>query len=748
MRKLVWIAVGFVVGCLVCAYLLDGWWLLLPAAMAALCAVGCAFVKNKTGRCAALSFLGAAIAFLWFFAFDSFYLSHIRNLDGQKVETSVEIVDYSYRTDYGVAADGKLQLEGRSYRVRLYLYEETMLSPGDRVEGTVNLRYTPRGGLDEMTHHQGKGIFLLGYFRDDAVICDGDATGVKYFPARMRQGIKNTLDALFPEDTVAFARALLLGDSSLLSYKENADLSVSGIRHIVAVSGLHVSILFSVVFSFFGYRRVLTPIVGLPLLVLFAALAGFTPSVTRACLMQGLMLLALAADKEYDPPTALAFSVLVILFVNPLTVTSVSFQLSVSCIIGILGFSERISQWFLAPKRLGPAKGKSLLARFKRWFAGSISVTLSAMVFTVPLCGMHFGMISIVSVLTNLLCLWVVSALFCAIMAACILGVIFPAVGKAIAWAASWLIRYIFAVSGALASVPYSAMYTKSVYTIVWIVLCYALMAVYILSKPKRTKLFVGCIAVGLFISAFFSWLEPRLDNYRMTVLDVGEGQCILLQAQESIYIVDCGGDYAEEAADLASHTLLSQGVRKVDGVIVSHYDQDHAGGVAALLSRINAEKVYMPDVDEGGAVRTTIEKTAEDICWIGSNDQLSIQDGLITIFSGKATASDNESSVCVLFQPENCDILIIGDRSSAGERELVTQNLLPDLEVLVVGHHGSKTSTCIELLHTTRPEIAVISVGDDNRYGHPANQVLQRLERYGCRILRTDEDGDVIIRG
>ena len=77
-----------------------------------------------------------------------------------------------------------------------------------------------------------------------------------------------------------------------------------------------------------------------------------------------------------------------------------------------------------------------------------------------------------------------------------------------------------------------------------------------------------------------------------------------------------------------------------------------------------------------------------------------------------------------------------------------MTQNLLPDLEVLVVGHHGSKTSTCIELLHTTRPEIAVISVGDDNRYGHPANQVLQRLERYGCRIARTDEDGDVIIRG
>ena len=748
MRRSVWLALGFAAACFVGAYLFSGVWLLLLGIGAMLTAVGCAFSGNKAGRCAAWAFLGIAVASVWVFALDHFYLSDIRALDDQTVEAAVEITDYSYETDYGIAADGKVMLEEKTYRIRIYLYENISLIPGQSVEGELHLRYTPRGGLDEMTHHQGKGIYLLGYFRDEATVSEGDSDKFQYFPAKLRKNIKDTLDEIFPEDTAAFARALLLGDSSLLGYEDNTALSVSGIRHIVAVSGLHVSILFSIILSVFGYRRVWTPLIGLPLLVLIAALAGFTPSVSRACIMQGLMLLALAADKEYDPPSALAFSVLVMLAVNPLMVTSVSFQLSVGCIIGILSFSEKLRLRMLKGRWLGEAKGKGLKVRIKRWICGSVSVSLSATVVTMPLCALHFDMVSLVSVLTNLVCLWAVTVLFCLIIAACVVYAAVPVLGRAMAWLASWFIRAILFVAKTLASIPYAAVYTQSVYIVIWLVLCYVLLAVFLLGKVRHTKMMLSCAAAGLCLALVFSWVEPRLDTYRVTALDVGDGQCVLLQNRGKTYIVDCGGDFADDAADQAAHTLLSQGIRSVEGIIVTHYDTDHSGGVAKLMSQIRVKKVYLPLTEGIDPVAAQIEAAATEVYKIEPEQILRIPEGNITVFSGKEGASDNESSLCVLFQPENCDILIMADRSIAGERELMEQTQLPDLEVLIVGHHGSKTSTGVELLSTTRPEIAVISVGEDNRYGHPAPQVLDRLERYGCLVLRTDQQGDVVIRG
>lgn len=377
-----------------------------------------------------------------------------------------------------------------------------------------------------------------------------------------------------------------------------------------------------------------------------------------------------------------------------------------------------------------------------------MSVTLSAMALTVPLCALHFGMVSLVGVLTNLLCLWAVTVLFYAIMAACMVGALLPAVGKTIAWAAAWLVRYILSIARTLASIPFSAVYTESIYVVIWLVLCYALLTVYFVLKVRHTKLMLGCAAVGLCAALLFSWLEPRLDEYRVTVLDVGEGQCILLQTQGKNYMVDCGGDNVVDAANLAAQTLLSQGIRQLDGVIVTHFDSDHAGGVTDLLSRIPAKRLYLPGMEDPGSIRKEIEKTARNICWISAEQTVAVEGGLITIFSGKEGTSDNESSLCVLFQPENCDILIMADRSVSGERKLLSQAQLPNLEVLLVGHHGAKTSTGVELLNATLPEIAVISVGAGNRYGHPAQQVLDRLERYGCQVLRTDQLGNIIIRG
>ena len=151
---------------------------------------------------------------------------------------------------------------------------------------------------------------------------------------------------------------------------------------------------------------------------------------------------------------------------------------------------------------------------------------------------------------------------------------------------------------------------------------------------------------------------------------------------------------------------------------------------------------------DEEGVGYALQSQTTGQVIHVLQDLRIQYGPSTITLIPSENPGNNNESGLCVLFQRENYDILITGDRSAAGERELIRHMDLPDLEVLVVGHHGSKHSTCRELLIKTKPDTAIISVGRDNSYGHPTEDVLQRLQKYGCVIYRTDRDGTVIYRG
>ncbi len=748
MRKLMLFSIGFTLSCIIGVYFLSGNWLLVPALICLAGAAGLLWIKSRPTKIAVVILIGALIGFLWNWGYDSLYLTDVRQYDAKTVQSQIEITDYHADTDYGVAADGKIILSGKTYRVRCYIAEETALKPGDRVTGSFRLRYTADGGEKEPTYHQGKGVFLLAYADDNVQINASDEVPAKYFAATLRQKILLHLDHLFPEDTIGFARALLLGDSSKLSYEVDSAFQTSGIRHVIAVSGLHVSILFSIIYMFGGRHKVVGVVLGLPLLFVFAAVAGFTPSIVRACIMQALMSVSLLVDKEYDPPTALAFSALVMLVVNPLTITSVSFQLSVSCMVGIFLFSERIRNYLRKNTILKRAKKKTVKAKIANWLAGSISITISAMITTTPLCAYYFEAVSLVGILTNLLTLWVISFIFYGIMAACVLGAVWLPLGKAVAWVISWFMRYVLGVAQIFSRIPMAAVYTKSVYIIVWLIFTYLLLALFLCLRKKHPILFCSCISIVLCVAIAVSYIEPRLDRFRISVLDVGQGQCILLQSNGRNYMVDCGGDYADRAADKAARTLLSQGITRLDGVILTHYDKDHAQGAELLLRRIHADTLYLPVTGDTAGMDVFRERYPDSIQWISEDTEFADEDLRFHLYPAAEYTTDNESSMCVLCQVDNCDILITGDRNAVGERDLLQSRQLPDVDILVVGHHGAKTTASLELLHQTQPEIAVISVGANNMYGHPVQEVLDRLRLFGCAVVRTDQMGTVIIKG
>ena len=743
MRVLMWFTIGFAAACALSIYLGAGVWLCLFAIAGA----ALLFVQKKpAANAAAVIAIGLAVGILWTTTYQYGYLNAVKKHDGKKFMMVATVTDFSYDTSYGVAADARTEIEGETYRLRIYYPHKVPLLPGDRIIGEFRIRLTTDDSLQGGTHHQGNGIFLLVYADKESAVVRGYHEPADFFGAHVRRKISQLIQDAFPEDTLGLANALLLGDSSLLDYETDTDFKVSGIRHIIAVSGLHVSIIMSAVYLFSARRRYLSALIGIPVLFLFACIVGFTPSVVRACIMQGLILLALFFNKEYDPPTALAFAVLTMLCINPMVIISVSFQLSCGCIVGIFLFYERTNRYLLRLFKI--QKDKTLKTQIIRWFSGSVSITLSTTVATMPLCAAYFGAISIVGVLTNLLTLWVVSFIFCGIILACTLGFVWMPLAEAVAWGISLPMRYVLFTAKNLAALPFSAVYTDSVYIVLWLVLCYALFAQLLIAKRKHPLLFLGCVAAGLVISISLSWLEPSGKNYRITVFDVGQGQSILIECDQKRFLVDCGGDSERVAADTVSHHLLSRGITRLDGVIATHYDVDHAGGIPLLLTQIRSDMLYLPDVEDNGTVRDMLAAGESSVYWIDRCTVLDFGKLRFTLFPGDRGNSENETSMCILFQTENCDILITGDRSEAGEKALLETVTLPELELLVVGHHGSSNSTGLELLTATKPKNAAISVGKGNYYGHPTRDVLYRLELFGCKIWRTDQSGTVVFRG
>ena len=750
MRLLMLFTLGFCAGCGFCAYIawdMTDLWLSMAIFFLLLFLLFMALGKQPC-RVIAVCMLGVSISMLWFFCYDRAYLRYARANDQVTCQAEILVEDYSFASAYGVAADGSVRIDGTRYRVRFYLNEYRELTPGDRVFGEFRFRYTGMGGVKDSTFHKSDGIFLLAYSRDEAAVVPGDDNQVKFFPAKLSKCVLGIIDDVFPRDTAPFASALLLGADDGLTYEENTALKLSGIRHVVAVSGQHLVILLAAIMLLSGRSRRIANIASIPVTILFSAMVGFTPSIMRACVMQLVMLGAFLSKRDYDGPTALSFAVLIMVASNPLSITSVSLQLSAGSIIGMFAFSGRIYQrirgWFF----FGKISDRSLAGKLLHWLIGSFSVTLGSMIVTVPLSAVYFRTVSLIGIVTNLLTLWIITLIFYGIIGAVAIGAVWTAGGAMLAKVLSVPIRFVLTIAKALSGVPGGCLYLRNEYIICACIVAYGVLLLMCFWKNFRVWMGVSIITSVLFLGLAASWLAPLRDNWRITMLDVGQGQCILLQSGDRVYMVDCGGEYADSCADIAAETLLSMGISRLDGLILTHFDSDHICGTESLLTRIQVDTLILPDEPEHSDYVFLTQKYPGSFITVTRDLSFAWSTGKITVFAANGGENGNEMSLCVLFQSENCDILITGDRPVHTELALVYIQDIPELDYLVAGHHGAQTSTSNALLARLKPKTVLISVGEDNRYGHPSAELLDRLHAHGCKILRTDLLGTITIRG
>lgn len=722
-----------------------------------LCAVsGCImlpFRKNKRILAAIIAVFSLALGFSVYWIHYDLTVEKAISVSDAEMEYTARVIDFP--SEGGNCSRVPLRLCSTSCKgMKAYVYDYegrlSELKPGMKIRFNSSLRYVGDERYDNYDYLLSSGFYLRGEFTSDVRLLN---TGfcISALPAVFKHRLVEICTDLFPEDTSSFFISLLTGDKSRLydSGTVYLDLSRAGFVHIVAVSGMHVAFVVGLFRILFGKSRRHT-LFCIVLIWFFISVTGFSPSAVRAGIMQTVLLMAPVLYRENDTLTSLFFAMMLILLSNPFAAKSTSLQLSFGATLGICLFSEKIDTAFLSC--FTSDKVRSRL----RYPAGILAVSIAVSCFTVPICLADYGMVSLISPLTNLLALWAVPVCFAGGAAACIIYLAFPAAGVFAGKVLSWFARYVFSVCRVLSRVPYFAVYSASENAIILVAVIYICIALIVISKDKTSFKFVSSFFISIFLLSLFflySYLSSRIPFAVYTAVDVGQGQCIAARSKERTVLVDCGSSSFDcDAGVSAADCLRSDGIYSVDTLVLTHFHSDHANGVSNLFQLIKIDTLVMPDrrgcddelFDE---LLSLASDCGVKVYLVNSRCRMTVGNLALELFpAGDSFNDDNEACMAVRVSAGDFDMMITGDSYSDREYNLLSEGNIGSTEVIVAGHHGSKTSSCEEYLRESGGILAIISAGRGNHYGHPSEEVLERFSRLGYSIFRTDLNGDISV--
>lgn len=709
---------------------------LITAAVTGALAGAFLLLRDRRLRAARIFLLGLCVGLLWCAGYRAAFLGRAARHDGERLPVTVTALAAPSETPYGAAVPVELPLEGRrlSCTAKLRLVDARSQKASDR-------------------YSQSHGVWFRLSAGTGAAVTHPAHPGVRFWPARFSMRLRQKINTVFDADTAGFLSALLTGGRGGLDMQTRNELSIAGIYHTVAVSGMHVSILLGMVMQLCGSRRRLAAAIGVPAVVFFVLMTGAPASAVRAGVMQTLLLLAPLVQREDDPITSLSAAGLFLLLVNPWTLLDVGFQLSFASAAGILLFAGRFYR-ALAERRALRAclRRGGIGGQLAAVLVSSVSCSAASMTFALPLSAYYFGTVSLVAPLVNMLTLWAVSLIFTAGMLIALLALVWTGAAYGPAWLLSWLVRYVLLSARGFSKLPCAAIYPENFYMTAWCVLLYGAILFYALSPVRpRFSVTAASLAAALCAALVCAYAQFHLPYFTFTALDVGQGQCLVYQRGTWTAVIDCGGSTWNAGEDAARY-LQSYGEYRIEALILTHYDADHAGGAAQLIERQRVERVLLPRGVEASDLKETIlAKAAErgtEVIFVDEDLLLSFDGGELRVFAPLSGKDSNDSGISVLASAGEYDMLITGDMTAKTELRLLTEKDIPQAELLVAGHHGARTSTSLALLSGLRPQTVLISVGEDNAYGHPSPQTLARIDAAGAEVYRTDMCGTITIRG
>ncbi|MBO5213280.1 MAG: ComEC/Rec2 family competence protein [Clostridia bacterium] len=622
------------------------------------------------------------------------------------------------------------------------------------------------------------GVVLTAYMDSysEAVAVTEGKTSFYSVSGGVRRYVHKTFLRFIGDDEGGFMTAVLTGNKTTLSARDYSALQQTGMLHIVAVSGLHVSIFVSFVLFFLKKLKnlrikILVSVLSLGIILLFS---GFTPSVCRAIIMNLIVFGGEWFAARTDSLNRLGISAILILLASPYTALSLSFQLSFSATLGILLFSapftQTVQQWLFVHHHV-------ICGRVLRNLISLFCVSLAAFILTLPLLWFLLDSYSTWSLYLSPVVLPVLQICFSLSLLLLILSFVpflatlCKGLGILIRFGVkfmTYLSNFAASVMDMVETIPDSLLWVVAGIALILAGLLFFLPAVKGSSKRRKRQMmrrgFSLVLAVVALLTAYqasesvFSDLTvgtvaPAENVLQTAFLDVGQGNCFVTLLNKEAYVVDCGG--TKDPGIVAADYLTAAGIDTVKFVLISHLHDDHANGLSDLCAEKEILEIIIPYTEgdaalyaeivalaaEEGAVLTVVE---EDTSRTLGTSTLR----LLTKHLDPTSDDQNENSIVGLCEYGNFRALFTGDITSKAEKRLVSAygNAL-DCDVLSVPHHGSKSSSSTAFLNACSPIYAVVSVGAKNTYGHPTEEAMNRISDTGATLYRTDKLSTVAVR-
>ena len=591
----------------------------------------------------------------------------------------------------------------------------------------------------------------------------------------IRQNIKTNMHKILNEEEAALCVGILIGNREDISEQTEDNFKKSNLTHMLAVSGSHITYIINamaIVLGKIGKKR--TKIFTIIMLIFFMALTGFTASVIRACIMGILVLIANIILRKSDTINNLGISSFIILIFNPYAIIDVGFLLSYGGTIGIVLLGDKITNG------MHNVLNKHAKGKIAKYIITSFSITLSANLIIIPIIAYNFSTVSITFWISNILAapIMEVSTIFGFIVY--FISIICFPFAKFLGIFLNFLLFMLLKIAEISSLIPGCSIYIKTPY-VLECVIYYLVLAivfnfnnlknrlkrskiikrvVHILkeikhSKFKKSTIVILCFTAVIFVSAFS--FQKILKIY---FVDVGQGDCTLIETPTNKHILIDGGGSEFGTYDVGKNTLLpyllDRRITTIDYILISHFDSDHIGGLFAIMENLKVENIIIAkqgeESDNLTKFQEVVHKKKINVIVVNKGDYIKIDkySYFEILFPEENLINDNilnNNSIVARFNSLGLTMLFTGDIEEIAENrlcELYSNTNKLNAAILKVAHHGSRTSSTENFLELVRPKIVFIGVGDDNRYGHPNDEVLDRIGLYTQKIYRTDEKGEV----
>ncbi|MGI6368262.1 MAG: DNA internalization-related competence protein ComEC/Rec2 [Anaerolineae bacterium] len=579
--------------------------------------------------------------------------------------------------------------------------------------------------------------------------------------SRIRGLLRERIEQILPHPEAGLLQGILLGLDHTLPEDLAEAFRIAGLTHIIVISGYNVSILLGAWFTASSHllHRWTSLVTGLLVLAGFVLLVGPTPPVVRAGIMGAMAVLAQLAGRRDWPLASLALSVLIMLLYNPLLLHSVSFQLSLAATLSLIVLLPRLET--LLAQMWGTEEGSR--PGWHRILSEVLLATTAAQLFTLPVIWAHFGTASLLALVANALVLPMQPLILVPGAAIVLLSLVTPALAR-VAALLLWLpLRWTILVARWIASIGWASVQLPPFSpAAAWGLVILLFLLVGRLPKPRaNTPQAAGMdlkplwpAAIGAALVSVLWLVAGNLPDGRLHVsfLDVGQGDAILLRSGSGrTILIDGGPDPVRLASQLGQALPFWQ--RDIDLVLVTHEDTDHIGALAALASRYRIHQVVyagLVDSNEASAAwQSALADADVQQVSLGAGTEIRLGQCLLRLLHPPLPLRDNEAdsnarSMVLAVEQGTFRMLLMGDAPEPVEKALLASGQPLDAILLKVSHHGSSGASSQAFLEAVSPQLAVISVGDDNRYGHPNEAVLDRLRSVDATVLRTDQHGGI----